>query len=167
MKDLLLLLLKESVDKCYRDDRTLIDRGMEQASVARIFYYMQTALKNDARYENLSRFYLDNEYNKNGEHIKATLRCPKGTRPDIILHNRVSGHTANNLMVLEFKSCKGKFRKHQETNQPLDYVKLEDFTARDAYRFFLGVFVKLKKAGVDYKYFQNGRQLDEGDLRDE
>lgn len=145
MKDLLLSLLKESVNKCYQDDRTLIDRGMEQASVARIFYYMQTALNTDQRFESLNRFNLDNEYNKNGEHIKATPRCQRGTRPDIILHNRVSGRGARNILVIEFKPYKGKIRKYQDTNRSLDFVKLEDFTARDTYRFFLGVFVKLKK----------------------
>jgi len=44
---LLLTLLEEAVDRCYRDDFSLIEKSMEQASVARIYYYMQEALKSD------------------------------------------------------------------------------------------------------------------------
>ena len=60
-KTLLLTLLKESVDKCYRYDFTLIERSMEQASVARIFYYMQEAMKYDERFKSLSKYNLDSE----------------------------------------------------------------------------------------------------------
>jgi hypothetical protein len=107
-------LLEESVQKCYDNDKTLIDRGMEQASVARIYYYMQNAINTDDRFLDIRDYNLDSEYNKNGKLIKDTPQCENGTRPDIILHKRYTGdgnqHNKNdNLLVLEFKS----FRKQE------------------------------------------------------
>lgn len=162
-KDLLLTLLKEAVEKCYHNDYTLIERSMEQASVARIFYYMQETLKTDKRFEQLKNFNLDNEYNKNGEHIKETSRCPKGTRPDIILHKRNSN--SHNMLIVEFKPRKSSVRKHKETGMSMDFIKLEDFTNQGVYNYFLGMFVKLNVGGAEYRYFQHGQEKQEGELR--
>ena len=168
--DLLIELLKKSVDKCYADDKTLIDRSMEQASVARIFYYMQRSIDTEDRFECFREYSLDCEYNKNGEHIKKTPRCPKGTRPDLILHKRWNTdelYTMDNLLVVEFKPRKANYKKFENTGKYIDIIKLEDFTDMECYNYFLGVFVKLNKNTAQYTYFQNGQETAREDLSDE
>lgn len=46
-------LLQRAVKKCYRKDKVLIKNDLEQASVARIFYYMQEIIN---REKNLKSF---------------------------------------------------------------------------------------------------------------
>jgi len=148
-KDLLLALLKESVDVCYKKDWVLIERGMERASVARIYYYMNRALEQDERFGVLSKYNLDTEYNKNGEQIKRTARFKRGTQPDIILHHRLDEPYQDNLLIIEFK-CRKR-------NSSRDKEKLEDFTSKESgYNYFLGVLVILNKENVEYEYFQDG-----------
>lgn len=124
-KDLLLILLRESVDTCYCNDNILIKRGMEQASVARIYYYMQKALEQDERFAKLSQYQLDCEYNKNGQKPKRTPRFKNGTRPDIILHNRMDEPCQDNVLILEFKP---KLKNGSDSIPQRDKEKLEDFT---------------------------------------
>ena len=158
-------VLKAAVGLCYCNDKSLIDRGMEQACVARIFYYMQKIAEDESL---LSEYNIDCEYNKNGEHVKRTPRCPNGARPDLIVHKREEN--SMNLLVVEFKSCRGrkkwldlttlKVSKTRGVNcQDMDVVKLEDFTSRDCYGYKLGVFVKLKKSGAEYSFFRGGHSV--------
>jgi len=49
-KKLLLNLLKKAVKTCYENDGCLIERSMERASMARIYYYLQKALEKDERF---------------------------------------------------------------------------------------------------------------------
>lgn len=165
---LLLKLLETAIQKCYERDRSLIQRSMERASVARIFLYMYELMQNDPRFEIFRGYDLDCEYNKNGEQIKETTRCRKGTSPDLILHKRNCNE--GNLLVVEFKSAKGRFRyfdetthktkdrKENATDKEVDFVKLEDFTSSTIYNYFLGVFVRLNEREPDYRYFQCGLQ---------
>ena len=162
--ELLLTLLHESVEECYRNDFTLIEHSMEQACVARIFYYMQKALKQDRRFDSFSRYNLDCEYNKNYAQIKKTLRRPKGTRPDIVLHKRCANDS--NMLVVEFKSRRGRNKIDPFTGQNIDFIKLEDFTDPGIYHYFLGVHVKLQKQGARYTYFQNGEETPREKLRE-
>ncbi|MCL2592399.1 MAG: hypothetical protein FWD82_03445 [Defluviitaleaceae bacterium] len=149
-KDLLLTLLKESVDKCYKKDIDLIDCGMERASVAKIHCYMVGALEYDKRFEAFSKYNLENEYNKNGKNPKKTENFTKGAQPDIILHYRLDKPHKDNLLVVEFKSFDGK--DHER-----DKLKLKDFTGEESgYNYFLGVFVILHIDGPEYMYFQDG-----------
>ena len=157
MRALLLDLLETAVDKCYADDKTLIDRSMERASVSRIYYYMQEMIKNEDKFTSLREHNLDSEYNKNGQEIKGSSRFLKGMIPDIILHKR--GHNCDNLLVVEFKSHNGKNEKYPPTGQLKDIVKLEDFT-NEKYSYFLGVFVKLYKKEPKYRFFQYGNEID-------
>ena len=155
-------LLQESVNKCYReeseeDDLSLIKRGMEQASAARIFYHMQTLINSDMRYTSLQGYKLDCEYYKNNNESKRTPRFHNGTKPDLLLHKRDT--SIGNLMIVEFKSFKNSGRKYPETNQCMDEIKLEDFTAQDGYNYQLGVWVKLKKTGPEFIFFKNGSQV--------
>jgi hypothetical protein len=156
-KDLLLSLLKESVDKLYLESVCLMVRsGMEQAAVARIFFYMQTAIYTDPRFSQFRELYLDSEYNKNGTGQKFLYGIP--TRPDLILHNRRYGETATNMLVVEFKV--------EDEDVENDYRKLSGYTSQhEQYKYFLGVFVKLNRENASYKYFQDGQEKDEMVLR--
>lgn len=157
---ILVNLLKEAVEKCYQNDKSLIDRGgMEQACVARIFYYMQDALYHNPEYDFLSSYNLDCEYNKNMNESKETPRCQNGTRPDLILHRRQNQPNRDNLLVVEFKARTSKMTSK-------DRIKLEDFTHPDrGYAYKLGVFVKLNKKEVLYSFYQNGNELQEGNIQ--
>ena len=160
---LLITLLKDAVAKCYQNDMTLIDRSMEQACVARIYYYMQNLINTKEIYTQLKDYNLDCEYNKNGESIKPTYRCSKGTRPDIVLHKR--GTNEHNLLVAEFKSRKAKYKKYQYDNKKcIDEIKLEDFTGQGVYNYQLGVWVKLHKRKAKYIYFKHGQKVSGSDL---
>lgn len=156
---ILVNLLEESVEKCYQKDKSLIDRGgMEQACVARIFYYMQDLIYNDSMYTFLRDYNLDCEYNKNMQTSKTLPRCPKGTRPDLILHRREDRPERDNLLVVEFKARTSKMTSK-------DRIKLEDFTHPDrGYAYKLGVFVKLNKKGALYIFYQNGIEIQEGNI---
>lgn len=173
-KDLLLELLRSAIQTCYDQDYTLIERNMERASVSRIFLYMHDLIQTDSRFEVFKDYNLDCEYNKNGENRKWTPRCKKGTSPDLILHKRrfydVPQTEDTNLLVVEFKSAKGRFRyfdkntektkykKETNIDKEVDFVKLEDFTNQEIYNYFLGVFVRLKKDKPEYIYFQKGKK---------
>lgn len=140
MTDLLLSLLEEAINECYEKDKSLIDLGMEQASVARIFYYMQNLIATDDRFKGFQSYHLDNEYNKRKDARKDTLRRKFGTRPDLILHER--GKQDKNLLIIEFKSCNGRMEKDDKYNEYIDYIKLEDFTnERGDYGYQLGVLL--------------------------
>ena len=162
--ELLLTLLQKSVEKCYMNDLPLIERSMEQSCVARIFYYMQKTLEEDKHFVSLSSCNLDSEYNKNYAQIKKTLRRPKGTRPDIVLHKRCANDS--NMLVVEFKSRRGRNKIDPFTGQNIDFIKLEDFTDPGIYHYFLGVHVKLQKQGARYTYFQNGEETPREKLRE-
>lgn len=152
---LLISLLQKAVNECYENDFLLIKRSMEQASVARIYYYMQNTINTEEVFSELKEYNLDCEYNKNGQHIKATPRCPKGTRPDVILHKRESNES--NLLVIEFKARNAKYR--QKNGQYIDIIKLEDFTSDAIYNYQLGVLVKLYKKEPKYEFFKHGREI--------
>lgn len=158
-KEALLALLKESVQKFYAEPKCLISRnGMEQASAARIFYYMQNSLFTDPRFISFRDLFLDSEYNKNGNDRKMLDGVP--TRPDLPLHNRQYGETATNTLIVEFKVS--------EQDIESDYRKLQGFTSQDReYKYFLGVSVKLNSTSAQYKYFQDGQEKSEAELRNE
>ena len=165
MINLLIKLLKESVEKCYVNDKSLIERSMEQACVARIYYYMQFLVETKDEYARFREYNLDCEYNKNGEHIKETQRCINGTKPDLIIHKR--GNNQSNLLVVEFKPRKGHYKKYAKTDKYLDIIKLEDFTIDYIYNYKLGAFVQLYKQKPKYTFFSNGQEVSESELSNE
>ncbi|MBR4683319.1 MAG: hypothetical protein IKO95_00655 [Spirochaetia bacterium] len=150
--ELLKTLLKVAVKECYERDYLLIEKSMEQASVARIFYYMQTLINSDEKFACFREYNLDCEYNKNGQHIKSTPRSKNGTRPDMILHER--GTNNHNFLVVEFKSENGLRRTGNN-----DLIKLEDFTSQYIYNYQLGIFVKLFREKPEYVFFKKGKQI--------
>lgn len=156
-------LLEKAVNECYRLDKILIDNSMEQACVARIFYYMQELVNNDNRYRCFREFNIDCEYNKRISNVKITQRCIKGTRPDLIIHKRYIMDM--NTLVVEFKPRKASYRRDESTGKYLDIIKLEDFTKLGyGYEYKLGILVKLYKRGAKYMYFQNGQEVQENDI---
>ncbi len=165
MRALLVKLLKSAVNECYTNDKTLIERSMEQACVARIYYYMQYMINTEDEYARFREYNLDCEYNKNGKHIKETQRCINGTKPDLIIHKR--GNNQSNLLVVEFKPRKGHYKKHVETGKCLDIIKLEDFTTDYIYNYKLGAFVQLYKQKPKYTFFSNGQEVSESELSNE
>ncbi len=147
-------LLKEAVNACYKNDLSLINMGMEQASVARIFYYMQTLI--NEKYTCFKEYNLDCEYNKKYEGLKTTPNFKNGIKVDLLLHKRKDKDNIKNLLAVEFKSCKGKSEK-LEGNKIKDEVKLEDLTK--FYKYRLGVFIKLNKRKAKYILFENGKKI--------
>lgn len=163
-QELLITLLKNAVDKCYENDKTLIDRSMEQASVARIFYYMQRTIDTDDRFEQFREYNLDCEYNKNMYNPKRLHPDEWGKRPDIILHKRLEN--TKNILILEFKN--GSDTNQQNHNIEADYEKLKEFTHQQGvYKYSLGVSIKLSHRIPLYKYFKNGIEITERELHNE
>lgn len=151
-------LLKEAIIKCYSKDELLIKRNMEQASVARIFYYMQEAINRKRKYQALRTLNLDCEYYKTEECRKIIEWFSDGTRPDIILHERDTHE--NNILMVEFKSHTGQ--EELINGIPKDKKKLIEFTKQgEKYKYKLGVFVRLNHNGAEYTYFQNGEEIEE------
>ena len=146
-------ILKNALISLYAKDYILIQRGgMEQACVARLYFYMQKSIdKSNA----LKQYYLDCEYNKNGERSKRYMDDDTGkhliARPDIILHER--GTNNYNIVIVEFKGWWNK----SEYN---DIRKLEAFTdQKGRYRYMLGIYVKLNKENWKLRYFEDKKEL--------
>lgn len=148
MIDRLKCMLTEAILTAYLNDYDLFTRGgLEQACVFRIGYYLQKLIDSDSC---LRDYNLDCEYNKNGYRSKKTPRFPKGTRPDLILHDRTSNQ--HNLLMVEFK---GWWSKKSEN----DHQKLEDFTDLECeYQYKLGAYVVLKKNHPEITYFRYGQE---------
>lgn len=145
MFNLIKELFEKSVNSLYSNDSTLIDLKMEQASQARIFYYMQRDIENLDEYKILREYDLDCEYNHLGNGKKTTLRKLKGSKPDIVLHKR---KRKDNLLVIEIK-----INKSNEN----DIIKLEDYTNQKGnYSYLLGVLLILKQQNPTFMYFVNG-----------
>lgn len=159
--ELLLTLLHESVEECYANDRSLIERRMEQSCVARIYYYMQKAIDFDDRFIDLRDFNLDSEYYKNGQNSKKTESFQHGAKPDVILHQRECN--SNNLLIVEFKTAV----RRQSNDVSRDFKKLEAFTKDSKYSYFLGVFIDLNINGPRFTYFQAGQEKLETELSNE
>ena len=146
-------ILNEAIEMLYSNDLCLIDRGgMEQACVSRIYYYLQVLINKDSE---LCDFDLDCEYNKNGEEAKWCTDISTGkkfrTRPDLILHKRNTN--CSNQVIIEFKGWWNK-----ETDS--DIRKLKAFTNQGgAYRYQLGIFVKLNRCNPVYRYFSDAKEI--------
>ncbi len=146
-------LLKKAVERCYYDDKFLIEQNMERPAVARIFYYMQNLIDYDEEFSEFREYNLDVEYNKKGRGQKVTDNRENGSAPDIILHIRQENV---NLLVVEFKSHKN----YKKTTD--DRLKLIDFTKLgQGYEYKLGVFVKLYYKGPKLSYYEGNNNQEE------
>ena len=161
--NLSLQALTYAINTTYQKDYSVIRRNMEQTTVARIFYYMQSVIDSDVQFECLKTFNLDLEYNKDGEHKKRSPRTPGGMRPDLLLHIRE--HNNGNLLCVEFKMQGANLERCAlYDNKPKDWIKLEDLTAQDIYGYKIGVFVMLNHDRPEYTFFKNGEQYYEQDI---
>lgn len=146
-------ILRNALQTLYDKDLILIEHGgMEQACVARLYYYMQKNINNSVA---LKRYYLDCEYNKNGERSKRYVDVDTGkhliARPDIILHER--GTNDCNIAVVEFK---GWWNSERQS----DIKKLIAFTDMEGlYRYMVGMFVNLKKSSCLIEMFVNKQSV--------
>ncbi|MDE6250801.1 MAG: hypothetical protein K2M34_04180 [Alphaproteobacteria bacterium] len=151
--DLLKALLFESVAKLYANDYYLFTvRGMENACVSRIIYYMQDMLYTDQRFAEWRNHNIDFEYNKSTDGLKVGFYYKKKyLKPDLVLHIR--GTDKHNLMVVEFKKgCK---------SSDSDITKLRDLThSYQRYKYVLGCAVSLKKQKVEYRFVQKGKEVE-------
>ena len=97
-------ILNISLKQFYEKDKILVEqKGMEQACVFRIGLYLNEQLK---RNPELNCLNLDCEYNKSNFGAKITPRFKKGTRPDLIIHERnlePNISNDNNIFIIEFK----------------------------------------------------------------
>lgn len=148
----LIALLQTAIQEAYSENRPLFScsegtrRGLEQAFVFRTGVYLFNLLRETG----FSDLDLDSEYNKNHGHIKSTERFPKGIRPDLILHRRDSNE--ENKIAVEFKGW-------WNSKIAEDLEKLEDLTnQRGNYRYLIGVFVRLRETGAEFRYFINGQE---------
>lgn len=140
-------LIKVSVQKCYANDKYLIDNKMEQASVARIFYYMQDYINTDDKYKEFKKLNLDSEYNKYFDNPKILEHRPNGSRPDLILHERNT--LDKDTFVIEFKAA--------DNDCSEDFEKLVDYT-KAPYSYVIGVSCLLNKDKPIYKYYKQGEE---------
>lgn len=146
--EMLKSLLTEAIDKLYANDFALfLVRGLENACVVRVIYYMQDMLNNDPRFREWRHYNLDFEYNKSVVGLKVINARSKYIKPDLILHIR--GTDAHNLMVIEFKKGRNTSDK--------DIEKLRALTGDCCqYRYILGCAVVLNKQGPTYQFVENG-----------
>ena len=149
-------ILNISLKQFYEKDKILVEqKGMEQACVFRIGLYLNEQLK---RNPELNCLNLDCEYNKSNFGAKITPRFKKGTRPDLIIHERnlePNISNDNNIFIIEFK---GWWNNTTER----DIQKLEDFTDPvKGYHYRLGVFIVLTKnfEDVKFQYFKDGHRI--------
>lgn len=138
-------IIQSSLDDLYQNDIEIITRGgMEQAVSFRFGLYLFGKCH---KIEWLRHYDFDMEYNKNGLHAKRTARRKNGVRPDLIVHNRGSNET--NILIVEIK---GWWNNERREN---DNIKIEDFVHQDGeYKYGLGAFLDLGKAGCTPEYFK-------------
>lgn len=137
--ELLILVVSEAVKKCYKEEKSLIALGMEQACVARIFYHMQDMINRLPKFKEFKDFNLDSEYSKVFERVSYQEDLKSRIQPDIVLYRRDSDE--DNFLVIEFKSKKDS----NTIKAPYkDRLKLEKLTSHNSeYKFRLGIFVRL------------------------
>ena len=104
----------------------------ERAIVFRFAHYLQNLIDDNGGFEDYN---LDCEYNRNGTECKSLPSFPKGTYPDIIIHQR--GSNDYNLLVIEVKT-------YWNDDTERDKRKLKDFTAPNGkYKFSRGISLLL------------------------
>ena len=143
-KDKLQMYIEMAFHLLYKYDQHLIYNGAfdeeekpdrkhhvgERAIVFRYAYYLQNLINED---EELRKYNLDCEYNRNGAECKGLPSFPKGTYPDLIIHKR--GRNDSNLLVMEFKT-------YWNDNRDEDKIKIKEFMDPfGEYRYKYGISV--------------------------
>lgn len=100
---------------------------------------------------------VDPEYNRHGVEVKRTAGG-KLIIPDIVIHKEEVD--TSNLLVIEVK-------KGSEPDED-DIDKLTEMTSSTgSYRYAYGLFLGLEKEGQTEKWWKNGAEMDEDELRGE
>jgi hypothetical protein len=143
-----------ALDEVYARDLYLIaNKVHERSIVCRFCIYLQRVF--DTPLFPFADFQLDFEYNRNYANPKKTTNFPKGTYPDLILHQR--GSNDNNLCLFEFKTW-------WDADTGRDVQKLEDFTTQDgAYKYGIGFSILFgrSRSQVVPRVFTNGTEINE------
>ena len=173
--NLILKLLKQSVDLVYQNDKYLIKHSVHEQDIShRIAFYFENLLGNYAWFTKKG-YSVEVEYNKNFDDSKRVYKkcsdcqladCDikqqkykietysESCRPDIIIHKRGKNNNSyrdyNNLLVVEVKK--------NDPSSKEDFAKLSAFTCKNSdYKYNLGVYVNLNTKKPEY--FQNGKKL--------
>jgi len=143
-------LVHQALTKLYKNQRYLILNRVSERSIVFWFgVYFFEGLK-DSEYANYD---LDIEYNRNLSNAKKTRHFPRGTYPDLIVHER--GSNNNNVLVIEFKTWWNR-------QQSKDIQKIKDFTdTTGEYNFQTGLFIELGREETEIKVLINGEVVDE------
>ncbi len=133
-------LIRKCIERLYKEDEYLIIHNLcERTLVFRFGIYMYELMKEDNLLKN---YYLDNEYNRNVDDIKATRHYPKGRYVDMIIHNRGKNGEENNILAIEFK----RNRVCKE-----DRKKIDDLIDKEGlYKYKYGFTITFKKDGTTY-----------------
>ncbi len=156
MNGKLKILVEESLNRLYKDDRYLIchtpfnsgeENGNhhvgERAIMFHLAHYMLELMRCDVFFDDYS---LDCEYNRNIDDVKRLGLSGNGAYPDIIIHKR--GSNNHNWAVFEIKT-------YWNTDQSHDKEKVEEFVSpKGQYCYKHGVLIRLEKerSKVDVHY---------------
>lgn len=146
--------IMEAFEMLYKNDKHLINNMPdsfrrldnkhhvgERSIVFRYAFYLQKLINED---EQLKRYHLDCEYNRNGIETKALPRFPNGTYPDLIIHKR--GSNEYNLLVMEFKT-------YWNSDQKGDIEKIREFMdvhGSYKYKYGIAVLIGREKPIIDW-----------------
>lgn len=111
-------LIEAALSLLYKNDKHLIDiHANERSIVFRFGYYFQNLLSMHCEYK---EYFLDLEYNRDGEDPKKTANHQNGIYPDVILHKR--GDNNDNLLVMEFKGHWNNEGQEKDKSKILDLM---------------------------------------------
>lgn len=141
MKEELENIIEKACKDLYKNDFYLIENRLhERAIVFRFGIYLQKYIDKS---NNLKKYKLDNEYNRNMDELKRTPNYPNGRYVDLLLHER--GSNNNNILIIE---CKTDWND----NTSEDIKKIEDFMILNGiYKFQYGVSIIFRTGEVSYK----------------
>ncbi|MGB3588463.1 MAG: hypothetical protein WBA23_18095, partial [Tunicatimonas sp.] len=92
-------IIGTALEKLYACDNQLIVYGVNERAIAFRFGLYLSDLIRDS--EDFCDLHVDAEYNRNMDDVKRTASRPRGSAPDILLHQRMTHE--NNALILEFK----------------------------------------------------------------
>lgn len=160
-------LIDKAVKKTYDKERALFKNDVSEWAVAfQLAYYMRRSLSQ----EQLGEYSIDVEYNRatvNEVVMTKYIGYKKRARPDIIIHKRGASSLDDedaNVLWLELKrSCDTKTAKDR-IGEDFDKLKLVTRKAEKGlesvagYRFGLSLLMPNDEAGVEYRWFENGKE---------
>jgi len=164
--------INDSLIKLYEKDSYLIshviDNGInekyshvsERGIVFRFGIYLESIFSSHNE-SDITTLSIDTEYNRDLNNQKIIAAVPRGSYPDIIIHER--GTNNNNILVVEFKPW-----WEINTNKiERDRIKIRDYTHGNGdYCYSYGILILLGKTfrTTALEWFQYGTPQDFEDL---